>query len=216
MNISIFIPGRLKSERLPGKLILPIGNTCLWEIACEKLSKLPDAYGKAALCHDQKLVEIARRHGVEVVLRDQTTTELDGPNHVIFKDVGALEADFYMFLNPCLAFLRPETILSALELFQKQEVYESATSVKPFKNWLYDGNRLLTRVDQNSWSTKSVKGYFQAAHSFHIFSHKLLFMKKKMLEDEHLLIEVPEVETLDVDTKESYDFMKWTWEHVHR
>ena len=41
-TIGIFIAGRLESERLPNKLILPLGNTCLWEIACRKLAKIED------------------------------------------------------------------------------------------------------------------------------------------------------------------------------
>lgn len=216
MKIAVFIPGRLKSERLANKLILPIGKTCLWEIACEKLSRLPDEYDKVALCSDAELVDIAEKYGIRVILRDKRTTEIDGPNHVIFKDLKILKSDYYMFLNPCLVFLKEETVIGALKQFERQKRYDSATSVKPFKNWLYHKGELITKIDRKSWSTKTVRDYFQAAHCFHIFSHQLLFEERKMLDDRHALIEVPEDATIDVDTREDFEFVKWKWGHVHR
>lgn len=46
MKLGVFIAGRLGSERLPNKLVLPLGDSCLWEMACKKLSELPNKYEK--------------------------------------------------------------------------------------------------------------------------------------------------------------------------
>ena len=53
MKIAVFIPGRLNSERLPNKLVLPLGHSNIWDIACSKLNELPSKYEKIALCYDK-------------------------------------------------------------------------------------------------------------------------------------------------------------------
>ena len=45
-KVGIYIPARLSSERLKNKQILPIGNTCMFEIACKKLNEFPNSINK--------------------------------------------------------------------------------------------------------------------------------------------------------------------------
>ncbi|MDW7669885.1 MAG: hypothetical protein SCJ93_13760, partial [Bacillota bacterium] len=59
-SLGIFIPARLESERLPNKQILPIGNSCIFDIACQKLESISDKYSKYVLIYDEKLIEIAK------------------------------------------------------------------------------------------------------------------------------------------------------------
>ena len=48
-QIGVFIPARTTSKRLPNKIILPFGETNLFDIACKKLEQLPKEYGRYAL-----------------------------------------------------------------------------------------------------------------------------------------------------------------------
>ena len=129
MKLGIFLPGRLASERLPNKLILPIGNVCLWEIACKKLSELPEAYEKAVLICDDKLITIAKKYpNISIIRRSKASANKDGPLVEIFGGLKAMKATHLMFLNPCLAFLTKETILEALDSFELNQV-DYATSV---------------------------------------------------------------------------------------
>jgi len=218
-KIGVFIPGRLQSERLPNKLILPLGDTNLWDIACKKLNSLPDKYNKYALCYDKELVEIAQKYeNLTVILRDEDTALVDGPLEYIFKDLKEVEDTHLMFLNPCLAFLEKETILKSLETFDSlDEDYcegNYATSVKVYKNWLFNNeNRCLTDINYERLTTKEIPDYYEAAHCFHIFNKDNFFKDGQMLKDNHSLIEVPNKEVIDIDTKEDYEFAKWKWEN---
>jgi len=209
-EIGVFIPGRLNSERLPNKLILPLNGSNLWEIACDKLNNLSNDYNKYVLCYDKELISIAKNfNNLVIVERSKNTTEIDGPLTYIFKDLEYIKDSHLMFLNPCLSLLRLQTIQRALDKFKNSDL-DCATSVKKYKNWLWNENKqVITDIDYKTLNTKLIGNYYQAAHCFHIFHKQNFFNTGHMLEQNLELIEVPEDETLDVDTNEDYLYVKW-------
>jgi CMP-N-acetylneuraminic acid synthetase len=209
-KIGIYIPGRLKSERLPNKLILPLGDSCLWEIACKKLNALPKKYNKYVLCCDDTLIEIASNYeNLQIIRRDKQTAEVDGPLTFIFKELNQVNDTHLMFLNPCLSVLREETILGALEYFENSNK-EYGTSVVKYKNWLWaDDKKNLTPIDYTTLSTKSIPIHYEAAHCFHIFNKKMFFETGKMLDQDLELIEIPKAELIDVDDLTDYEYAKY-------
>ena len=181
MSLGVFIPARTKSKRLPNKLLLPMGDTNLFEIACKKIAAFPDRYGKYALACEEPFIEIAEKHGLKILLRDPETINLDDPIRITMGAVEQAEETHMMFLNPCLAFLRHNTILSTLKTFE-QDNYDYATSVKEFHNWLLRNNGdPVTEIDYSSLNTKNILNYCQFAHCFHIFN------RENFLSDGHML-----------------------------
>jgi CMP-N-acetylneuraminic acid synthetase len=212
MKLGIFIPGRLNSERLNKKLLLPIGNTSIWEIACKKLSLLPEKYNKYVLCFDTELVQIAEKYDLNIIIRDKETTETDGPLSFIFKNLKKVEDSHLMFLNPCPIFLKIDTIISSIKTFNNSNS-DYATSVKPLQNWIFDNNsEPMVDIDYNRLSTKEIEPVWEAAHCFHIFNKENFFKTGKMLKPGHLLIPVPKEETIDIDTIYDYQFACWKYE----
>lgn len=212
MKLAIFMPGRTESERLPNKLLLPIDDTgvCLWELACQKLSKITE-YPTYVLVNDRKLKWIAKRFGLKVIERGKKTTKVDGPLNFIYGDLEGVPETHLMFLNPCLPFLSKETIINALKTFEKEKG-DYATSVKFFQNWLWNlkGER-LSPINYQELSTKSTPPIFQAAHAFHIFNKEKFFIDGFMLKEHCGLILIPEFETIDVDTKSDFMYVKFLW-----
>jgi len=208
-KIGVFIPGRLKSERLPNKLVLPLGDSNLWDMACKKLNELPEEYNKYVLCYDEELIHIASKYSnLQIIVRDKSTTEVDGPLTYIFKELKDLSDEYLMFLNPCLSFLRLETIVNSLQQFRLSN-FEYATSVKEYKNWLWNNEESLTPIDYESLSTKSIPVHYEAAHCFHIFNRQMFFETGKMLDKNLQHILIPSNEIVDVDTYQDYLYVKW-------
>lgn len=210
MKLGIFIPGRLSSERLHQKLILPLGESSLWEIACKKLNQLPDKYNKYALCYDKELVDIAKRYPkIKIVKRGKKTAEAEGPLQYIFKDLKDVKDTHLMFLNPCLSFLSKETIIKSLEKFEVSG-HDYATSVKPIQNWLFSKTgESLNDINYERLTTKEIQPMWEAAHCFHIFNKEKFFKDGLMLKKGHFLIPVLKEETVDVDTYEDYEYVKF-------
>jgi len=212
-TIGIFMPGRLNSERLPNKLILQIGNTCLWEIACSKLS----AIKKVEKCvlisveDDLTLGSIARKYNLNIIYRDEKTTKVDNPLNYVFKDVKYMKSDILMFLNPCLLFLSEKTIKTAIKKINKKNPYME--SVKKFNNWIYDDKGLLFDLNLKEMNTKYLPEKYMAAHAFRVFN-KIEFLKNGNMSIKNpSLFVLNEKECVDVDTVDDYLYAKWRWEN---
>lgn len=212
MSLGVFIAGRLSSERLPHKLILPIGNSCLWDMACSKLNQLPKEYNKYVLAEKGILVEIALKYkNLKVIERDEYTAKADSPLTFIFKDLKQIDERYLMFLNPCQSFISNQTIMNSIEVFLSIKA-DYATSAIPLKNWLFRDGKNLNDIDYKTLSTKEIAPLWQAAHCFHIFNKINFFNDGYMLKPGHFLIPVPEEEVIDVDTKQEYEFVRWKHE----
>ena len=217
IKLGVFIPGRLSSERLPQKLILPLndkGDT-LWDIACKKLNEISEEYTKVALCSDKELIEIADKYSnVKVIIRGVDTSRAEGPMGYIFKDLKQVDdVTHWMFLNPCLALLKKETIENSLNIF-KENPSIFATSVKKYQNWLFtDKAESISPIDFNRLTTKEITGLYEAAHAFHIFEKDYLFLiddKNSFMKGKNPgIIPVLKEELVDVDTKQDYLYLKF-------
>ena len=214
----IFMPGRLNSERLPNKLILPIADLNLWEIACKKLSELSPEIEKVVLIekNSRALYEAAKKYGnLKIIFRSKESIEVDNPLNYVFGDIDKMESDIVMFLNPCLAFLEKETVENALLTADENCCFTE--SVLKFNSWLYDENHKLT-IDLNlkEMNTKYLPNQFVAAHAFRIFDKNLFLSKGFMSSVNTRLYEISAKEAIDVDTAEDYHYVKWRFENEAR
>lgn len=215
-EIGIFVPARLSSQRLPNKQILPLRDSCMFDMCCQKLEYITTAYdiNTYVLICDDELIEIAYKYPhIKIIHRDPATAAAEGPLNFIYKDVLDVPEKYLMFLNPCLTFLTVETIINSINTFLASGK-DYGTSVKPFKNWLwYTDNTAVNYIDYKRLTTKEITPWWQAAHCFHIFNREKFKTDGYMLNSDLCLLDIPEEETLDIDTLEEYAYVKWKWEH---
>lgn len=209
-SLGIFMPARLTSERLPRKHLLPLNNKGLtmWEIACDRLSKVENAEKYVLISDtDKELVAIAKRYNLNIISRDLETTLHDAPLNFVFKDIKQIKETHVMFLNPCVLTLDHKTITKAVNKFLRSEK-EYGTSVIRFRNWVLDenSNSVIDKIDFTKISTKNIPIRNQFAHCFHVFNKDNFFKDGMMLKEGFEMMEVKESDTLlDLDTKEDYE-----------
>lgn len=214
--VGIFVPARLGSHRLPRKQVLPLADSCMFDICCQKLQILKKVYNintYVLICEDE-LIDIAKNYPeVTIVERELGTVEAEGPLQYIYKDILEVEDDYLLFLNPCLTFLSLETIYKAIETF-KNSGKEYGTSVKNIQNWIWDNNNnVITDINYERLTTKEITPWYQCAHCFHIFNKEKFKKDGLMLTDDLVLLPIPIEETIDIDTYEDYLYAKWRWEN---
>lgn len=213
-KVGVFVPARLSSERLPNKMILPIGDTCLFEIACKKLNNISNNFNKYVLIYDKELIDIAKKYkNINVIIRSKESAFAETPLSFLFEGMKDVEDTHLMFLNGCLAFLKKETIEKTLEDFQKSD-FDYGTSVKPLQNWIMDKNGVMINdINYKELTTKKIDPLYQFAHCFHIFNKDNFFKDGYMLKDGFQMLPVSQEETVDVDTYNDYIFAKWRYEN---
>jgi len=213
-KVGVFLPGRLASSRLPNKLILPIGDTCLWEIACKKLDSVSDKFEKCVLISkkDKELVKIAKKFkSLKIIYRSPETSLKDNPLNFVFKDIKKMKSDVVMFMNPCVLFLPKEIIEQVLTEVNLEIPY--VESVKAFNSWLYsEDGRLRSNIDLKSMNTKFLEELYEPAHAFRVFDKKVFLKTGEMSTMRPSLFELNINDCIDVDTKEDYEYAKYLWE----
>lgn len=187
----------------------------MFDICCQKLQYITSVYGipTYVLICDEPLIKIANKYPKVIIkYREKSTVEAEGPLQFIYKDILDVAEDYLVFLNPCLIFLSCETIVNKIKEFNDSNK-EYGTTVKQFKNWLWDNNKAVNYIDYKRLTTKEITPLLQCAHCFHIFNKNNFIEDGYMLKEDLCLLEIPEEETIDIDTKEEYEFAKWKWEH---
>ncbi len=214
-NVGIFVPARLSSQRLKNKQLYTFETTCMFEIACQKLAYIKTKYdiNTYVLICEPELMLIAEKYpDVTIIKRDPDTVVQEGPLRYIYKDVLNVPEDYLMFLNPCLIFLTPDTIMDSIKQFQNSPL-SYATSVKKFQNWLWNSVGMnITDINYERLTTKEISPLYEAANGFHIFDKNAFVEDGLMLTDKLMLIEIPEDEAIDIDTYDDYLYAKWLYE----
>lgn len=188
----------------------------MFDICCQKLQYLNAVYNIPVyvLICDQPLIDIASKYpNVKIKMREWETVEAEGPLQFIYKDVLDVPENYLVFLNPCLIFLSCETIMAKIEEFIASDK-NYGTTVKKFQNWLWDNrHNTITDINYERLTTKEITPWYQCAHCFHVFNKENFKNDGLMLTDDLCLLEIPEDETIDIDTQADYEFAKWKWEH---
>jgi CMP-N-acetylneuraminic acid synthetase len=139
------------------------------------------------------------------VIRSEKSVGIESINQLA-EELKDIDTDYFMFLNPCHAFLKTETVLCAIAKFNESS-NDYLEAVIQFNMWLYDEEKLITELDFKNVSTKYCKTYYRPAHAFRIFPKKQFIEEGIMASNNPILYEISEREAIDVDTEQEFRIM---------
>ena len=138
-DISFMIQARLDSKRLPGKMLLPFGESNLFEIAIQKLvdcKSIPNRNIYLAL-YDQELKDIAGKYPVNVFHRSEDSVGESKEPRVVSEWGHKLPHKWFVTVNACAPLLKVETIESFVKYYLESE-HKSLFSVHSNNNFFWD------------------------------------------------------------------------------
>jgi CMP-N-acetylneuraminic acid synthetase len=210
-TITIFINARMGSSRCKNKLLRNFADSCLFEIALRKL-EIINADEKYICAHEDIFFNFNHDDTVRHYRRTKESVTVDGPLIKVFESYYHFKSDYVMFLNPCHAHLKAETIQNAIDYF-KESSFEAMTSVEKVNDWIFDsGGELLYPSDLAHGDTKRTADAYRAAHAFHIYNrYRFLdndgFLWSWKKDDPHLY-EIDKYEAIDIDSDIDFDISK--------
>ena len=207
------VNARLKSERVPRKMLAPFAGSCLLEIALKKLLAC-DFLDKDHLylgAYDEEIKDIGRKLGVQIYNRTYESTLEPVTMDVIYKYLWDIDTEYVLEINPCNPLLNSETINRALHVFFEKE-YKSLFSVVKRQNFYFNqDSSLMNRFIGNekylpTLETKLIEPVYEAAHCIYIW--KAERVKKEgirwnLTKNDPFLFEIPPDEAFDID---------WPWQ----
>ena len=219
-DIVIITQARMNSERVKKKMLHTIGSTTLWNQACLKLRLLKGLGFNVLLgAGDDILVKIAKEEysDIPLFIRSQKGCNVDVGLDKIYEWWDKTNYKYVVLFNPCLIYLKVETIAGFINAYQQSDA-EGMFGVFKKKDYFWDRNKRL----QTPWppncdilNTKAVEETYQAAHALYGSRMDIVGDGKWMgdftIPNEIELFEMDEQECIDIDTPQDLELVQTLW-----
>lgn len=142
-RIAAIVPARKEQERLVDKNILPFGGCTLLEWKLRQLKKVPELDRVIVSSDDEKILEIAKREGVDVQKRPTEYAARENPfGKFVSYICGQVEAEHILWACVTSPFVDEGDYSPAIKLyFEKlKEGYDSLITVRQMKRFILDKN----------------------------------------------------------------------------
>jgi CMP-N-acetylneuraminic acid synthetase len=219
-DISVVINARLGSSRVPKKLIRDFGGSTLIDIALAKLDAMSFFNQRYLAVAEEELKQRIDNYKNISIIERKKEAVAPGVNQqkVTFAHYLEIPTEYIFVFNPCLPFIKIETIKNAYLKFQETS-YDSYTSVIPTRDWVFDAKgNALTNSDPRNLTTNQGQKFYKAAHAFHIINRKNLanngYHWTFTPNDPHL-IEIPQQEAVDVDEMIEFEFAEFAYKKLY-
>ena len=205
MKIVALVPIKLNSQRLPNKNILPIaGHPLCWHI-CNTLLKvnlIDDVY---VYCREERITNYIPEN-IHFLKRDKY---FDGDTVKAFEFyesfIRDIDADIYVVAHTTAPFITDAAIADSLEKVVSG-LYDSSFASKRIQTFAwYDGKPV--NYDLNDVPrTQDMKPVYVETSGFFIFKKEVFTKYKRRIGFHPYIKEVSDIEAIDIDEKEDYDF----------
>tara|TARA_B100000424_G_scaffold208522_1_gene165818 strand:- start:1830 stop:2519 length:690 start_codon:yes stop_codon:yes gene_type:complete len=211
-KIVFIVQARKNSQRVPNKMIKPIGNSCLFEIYLKKIKNtiipLDQFY---ASVYDKELKDICSKNNVKIFHRSLESRNTDNNLSLMYEWWDKFpQYEFAILLNPCFLFLSANTINNFIEEYCSNN-FPGLFGVIRKKQYYWGTNgELITPwpVNTTIMNTKIVSETYEAAHA--LYAGKLSEIGKgvwmgNFKKNNPKLFLMEEKECLDIDYLWQFD-----------
>ena len=214
-DLCVVIQARLSSERLPAKMLKPLGDTNLFQLAIRKVKKsgIPMEHFFVSV-YEPELIEVALGEKVNVFERTTAESEV-GTMYEWYK---LLPYEHVMMINPCLPFLKPETIKKFHHSFNVTAA-DSMFAVTKKKNYYWNADYEMVTPwpeGQELLNTKAVEHTYEAAHALYGSRMDIIgegkFMNHPFVRGDPILMPIEEEEAFDIDYPWQFELARGKYE----
>jgi len=213
-DTGFIIQARTQSTRVPNKMLRPFADSCLFEIAVQKIlnSQIIPKDNFYLSIMDEELIEIAKKYNVNYFVRSEESTQEPVTLPKVFEWYNKLPFKYYVNINACNPILKIETIDKFIEQFINSDckgqfgVFEKKTFLFSNKgkmlNEFYGDDKYLATLE-----TKFAETCYEAAHSLYAGTMKdigeEIYMGSFKKENDPSFFIMEEAECFDID---------WPWQ----
>lgn len=205
MRVAAFVPIKLNSQRLPHKNILPIAGKPLCYHICRTLTDVKGIDETYVYCSDTKVTEYIPEK-VTFLKRD---ARLDGDlvkgKEIYERFIAEVDADIYILAHTTSPFIRRESVENALGKVMN-EGYDSAFSAEKKQTFCWYQGKPINYDLKDVPRTQDLEPVWVETSAFFIFKKEVFVEHGRRIGFHPYIQEVSGIETVDIDTKEDYDF----------
>lgn len=205
MKTVAFVPIKLDSQRLPHKNILPIaGHPLCWHL-CNTLRSVENIDEIYVYCSDESVKQYIPQE-IKFLKRSKS---LDGDLVKGFDIYNAfiheVDADIYILAHTTSPFIKKYSIESALDNVLNNN-FDSAFSAQRIQTFAWYEKKTINYDINNVPRTQDMEPIWVETSAFYIFKKEIFTVHNRRIGFNPYIQEVSELEAVDIDTKNDYDF----------
>jgi CMP-N-acetylneuraminic acid synthetase len=213
MKLTLFVPIKLNSERLPNKMLLPLGNKFLFQHIFKTLIEVKNILIEVLNNTEIKIYifcsneEIKNKLPDEIIFlkRDPKLNENKTLGIEIYKSfINHVDSDYYVLCHATSPFIKKESIILGITKVISKE-FDSSFSVSKIQTFCWFQNKPLNYSLENVVRTQELSPIFYETSAFFIFSKDLMLKHNRRIGFNPYLVETDRIEAIDIDEKEDYD-----------
>jgi len=206
MKIVTFIPIKLNSQRLPNKMLLPLGNKLLCQYIFDILLEVQkiidlDIY---CYCSDETILKYLPK-GIIFLKRDTSLDSNETKGIDIYKSFcNKIDADIYGLFHATSPFIKKESIITGLNKVINEN-YDSSFSCSKIQTFCWFDKKPLNYDFKNIVRTQEINPIYWETSAFYIFKKDILINFNRRIGFNPHLVETDKIESVDIDEKEDYE-----------
>lgn len=221
-DIVFLVQARLKSERVPNKMIRPFADSNLFGIILDKLLKsnlIPSENILASVHEEELFYEANVKRNIRTFKRSYESAVSENDIKKIYEWHDKLPYQYVVLISGCNPLLSVKTIDGFVEKFLNQKE-ENLFAVVEKKNYFWsDKGDLITPWPKNLdiMNTKFVESTYEAAHCLYASRLDIIKDNKFMVDfpkENLILYSMPEVEAFDIDYEWQFKLGEKLYEQI--
>ena len=206
MKTAIFVPIKLKSQRLKNKMFLPLGKYLLCQCIFNTLIQLKkqinvDIY---CFCSNEKIKEYLP-NDVIFIKRDSSLDSNETKGIDIYNSfIDIVDSDIYCLCHATSPFIKGKSIIKGINKLIYED-YDSSFSVSKLQTFSWFKNKPLNYDFVNVVRTQEIEPIFWETSAFYIFKKEILKKHKRRIGFKPFMVETDKIESIDIDNIEDYE-----------
>ena len=212
MKILVVIPARGGSKRIPRKNVRIMCKKPLILYSIANAKELASKYDVdiAVSTDDEEVIRISERQGVNVIVRGENlSSDKITLDPVIFDAVKRMEEkkgslyDVVITMQATSPTLKPETLISAVEFFEKSE-HDTMISVvnKPHLSWKRENGKIVKNYEKRLNSQELPANYTETGGF--LMAKRPSVTENSRIGENVGVYEISSAEAVDIDTEEDW------------
>lgn len=203
-KIVAVVPIKLHSQRLPNKMMLPLGKKVLCQHIFDTLLQVQEKYPEMEIyCYcSQESIKSVLPLGVKFLLREleldsNTTKGMD----IYQSFANKVPADIYLLAHATSPFISSTSIIKGLQSVEGE--YDSAFAVSKIKTFCWYQEKPLNYSLNDIVRTQNIEPIYWETSAFYIFTASVLNNKRRIGKHSNA-IETDRIESIDIDDADDY------------
>lgn len=213
MKVKALVAVRSGSQRVQNKNIRPFAGSSLLEIKLEQLLNIKSLDGVIVNSNDENMLNIAKKMGCEVVLREEKYASNTVSMSEVYKNMAEnFNGDIVVYANVTNPLLRSYTIEKAIETYMiNSEDYDSLNTAHLIKEFLFkDGNPLNYDLAQQPRS-QDLPDIYALNFAINIIEREKMIECKNVVGKHPFIWGIDEVEATDIDNPIDFAFAEYIY-----